>query len=356
MNPAGRLALLLEEAGSLVSAAARDRLTVAYATLAGTDGELAIECHLSASTDQGRVDLVARVHPADRDRLLARTDGGVSKSLRAFLERWATPGDSLERLPFVELEFDLGRDRDDHGLDHAGGEVTPWIGPANEPLVRQGVAAIAASKRGLPVDAWASYQLAIAVVEALGLPSASWRDRIHACFAALPPSGCVNHLTVLDARPGAGNSGVRMIASLPRFEVTRYLRAVGFSGRVEHVHELLDRYAPHQGQVDLDVDLRIDDASDRIGIYSEFIAPRVRNSSLRSRLEALAEDGLVSPATLTELQRWIEHVDGRLSRALTFKIGRAATRRRGAADAAHQDEKSQRLFAKVYLQSLGSVE
>ncbi|NUP14090.1 MAG: hypothetical protein HOW73_49285 [Polyangiaceae bacterium] len=315
-------AMLGECDGDLVSEVARGRLRRAIDTLTGASPELAFECHL----DSPRVDLVARVRLSDRSVLLESS--ATRGSLRRFLERWEDPNDPLAPIPFVEIEYDLD-----------GDDAEPWIGPAIEPLLRRGVRAIHEARMGRPVHDWMSYRLAAAFLETFTSDSEAWKRRAMECFEALPGLGCINHFTLLDLRPERPTPGMRMIVSLPRPALRRYLERVGWAGDISGFDATVDRFTPGADRVDFDLDVRSSDTSARAAFYVEFRAPRAKSSVLAGLLDALEADSNAAGAPIDALRRWVARVDARASRVLTMKL-------------TLEREKTR---VKAYLGSLGSV-
>lgn len=290
---------------ALMSPAARVRLSAICARVNPTVPDLVVECHLGRGADA--VDLTVRVYPEQRDRMLA--EGGLSPRLRDVFEGWATPGSDLANIPFVELEWDHHRE---------GGE--PWIGPAVEPLVRKGIDRIEESRRGVPARQWASYRAGSALIARLGQHDRRWHDRMLGCFEALPPFGCINHLSLLEIRGDGRGEGIRMILTVPRPDLRAFLEAVGWPGDIATFEALLARYAPFSGRVALDLDVVLEGTGPRVAFYVELRVPRSTSSVLREFLEKLESDGLATKETAAALRSWVVAGRGSARRPLTFKV------------------------------------
>lgn len=318
---ANRLALLAHEAGSaLVSDEALARLSAAATLAEGTKAEITLECHLGHAG--GRVDLVLGLTPSDRD--LLRNSRRLSPRVRRFLQRWADKKDVLSAIPYLELEIDLDPARE--------APPSTWIGPTIEPRRHGSLADLVRDRGELSPREWPSYRLAMEVAAEGGLTSGPWRKRLDVAFRALPRSGSIHHFAAFDTR-GHG-AGVRLIVSLPRYDVERYLRGVGFLGRIAAVTELLDAVVPFEGQVDLDINLGLVDAGERTATYIEMIAPRRVSSRYQATMDVLERWCGVPKAQLDALDAWVGRVDGSTARELSIKIGFAKEH-----------------FAKAYLQA-----
>lgn len=319
-----RLDALLDECGpALVAEPTRTRLRRAASHVDGTAAEIALECHLASGG--GRVDLVTRLYPRDRDILRDRPH--LPAYIRGFLRAWATQ-DELADLPFLELEVDL----DDS-------DRTPWIGPAIDPLVRRGIHAILAERADRPVEAWRSYRIATATMLALGEHRDEWHARARECFEALPPGGCINHMGVLGHRDTARRSGLRLVVSVPRGPLRVFLGAIRWRGDLDQFESALDKYQPYADRVHFDLDVGLIDAGDTAAFYIEFRAPRTSNTALSDVLVGLAREGACKPEVVEALRAWVARAEGRTSRVLTFKLPECEGRR----------------SVKTYLSAVGAV-
>ncbi|MFO0743229.1 MAG: hypothetical protein U0270_45585 [Labilithrix sp.] len=318
-----RLALLAREAGSaLVPDAALPDLSATAALAAGTNAELTLECHLGSTS--GRVDLVLGFTPADRDLLMA-SDARLPPAVRHFFGRWAEPNDTLALVPYVELEIDLDPSR-----------RTPpstWIGPTIEPRRKGNLSQLVGDRAGLSRVEWPSYRIAMAVGAESGLATEPWRRRLDRVFQALPVSGSIHHFAAFDSR-ARGAAGARLIVSLPRHDVARYLGEIGSLAPIASVMELLDEVVPFEGQIDLDVDLGLVEAGTKTATYVGMVAPRRVSSRYQATMETLARWCRVPQAKLDAIDAWVARVEGDPSYELSVKIG-------------FDDA----IFAKAYLQS-----
>jgi hypothetical protein len=231
---------------------------------------------------------------------------------RPFAREWSTPGGPLSPIPYVDFEFDLVDDQ----------IPAPWVGPAMEPNLSQGVRAI---HEGRLHESGQETGFALAQAVLRHLPNAApgkrLMTRLATCYSSLPPRASINHLTALPSRPVSPAAGIRLIASLPRGEVARYLRQVKWQGDVDCLNSTLDAFAPYATQVDFDLNLNDDDAGDRISFYHDARPPRLRDSHLALILDRLATRDCVPATFVQALREWFGKVQTKSDRGLTLKIG-----------------------------------
>jgi hypothetical protein len=269
-----------------------------------------LEFYLSQGTD--RVDLTYRIFPEMRDRIL-KDRFLVSDAISHFFEAWSKHDGPLSLLPYIELEYDI--------VDDLG---EPWIGPAVEPSVALGPMGIYRASKETPCYKVQRAMISKAVLENLPIapPSRPLVERLEGMYEALPEMGFINHMSALNARPSnPAREGIRLILSIPRHALGDYLTAIDWRGRIERIEEEINWFKPYAARVSFDLNIKEDSGGDTIAIYNEFIAPRDANSYLGDSINALHNAGYLSNSEKDAIRHWVRVSDGRLDRALTFKLG-----------------------------------
>lgn len=213
-------------------------------SLPDVGGGACLECRLNDGADQ--VDLLVGVVAGEggREALLSAPPGAPirrSPGWRPALdlaETWARPGSLLHaQVPFLILELD----------------VTGPPASVPSPVV---LLCIQPDRAPAAPAAPSDVSLAVtleAIALLLGHPLEVEAARaLAACFAALAPEGHVRHVAPLHPR---GLDAIRLVCSLPRDRVPRYLERIGWPGQVSVVEEVLAAVSGHASHVDLQIDV-----------------------------------------------------------------------------------------------------
>jgi hypothetical protein len=266
---------------SLLPAGALARLEPVAARLPPA-ANLALECHLHE--DAIYVDLIPQfIRPGGSVAALARGDAdGVGWSaVRDFCAGWIETDSPLARdIHAIWLEFDLG--------------VEPAIPP--QPSIFVGFAGAAKSAGYGPL-----VEMTITALQP-SLLSAAFRQRLTACFAALPAGTDLFSIGFMLAR--RYDRARICIGHLPPAGVLPYLRQVGWPGPWAAAADLAANLAPLVDEYGLALDMG-DSLSPKLGVECYLFEPRPRQESRWARLlDYLIATGCCAPAKAEALLRW----------------------------------------------------
>lgn len=244
-----------------------------------------LERHLGAGGE--RVDFLACVaaEAGAPERLSAWCSERGWERLHRFAEEWARPGTLLHRqVPFIWLELDAPSEQplaapnlllctDPTPLERHRGHRPEWDG---RPEVHQQVIERAAEVLlGAPIPL----------------------DTLRTCYACLPPGGNILHLSIMSARNPVA---LKLNVSLPRRELSRYLAEIGWPGDSAALAADLERFAPGQDPVRLDLTAGAS-ISPRVGL--ELF--RAGDRRLRDALfDQCLTSGLCTPEQREALRLW----------------------------------------------------
>jgi hypothetical protein len=210
-------------------------------------------------------------------------------ALRAFAREWRREGSPLRRfVPFLILEFDTDAANDVAPIP----SVFVCIEPL--PMWQQKSARVGA------LPPWVR-DVALPTLRGAPLPSAI-AERLAAAFDALPESGSFMHVAAMLSRRV---EAVRVFASLPTAQLTRFLGAVGWPGDAEAFDRLRASYVGDERLVAIQLDV-----GERIGTRSSLELcidsrdPARATESARRFLDRLVKDGLCSDEKRAALVDW----------------------------------------------------
>ena len=264
------------------------------------------------SESETRSDLIVRLHPPDREVLLAKHS--VPTRLEHMLRRWQDPSGALGFLPVFDLEFDLP------------GRVEPYFEcPLFEPEFMAGVSAIVerdlrrdrAGLRPLAEDAGAQ------VLQMLH-PEVDPRIlvQVERCRRAIPGWGAFMPCRPFHDRLGSAERGVRAIATLRRDQIAEYLGRIAWPGDFRELDAILTEFVADSVSVSLDLTIEAGGPARSIGIYWETLCVHPNDAALERLCRRIETAGWTGRRARWEgLLTWIAQCGGRTGmRSLSLKL------------------------------------